>query len=841
MLTIQQLIHTLSPQSMRKSGFEEREIQAICFDSRQATAGCAYFCFEGIHTDGNLYIDEAIEKGAIVIISQKETPFPHPGITYIVTAQCRRAFAIAASLFYGKPEAHLKIIGITGTDGKTSTATFLYQLLKAKNVSVGLLSTVYMDNGEGLHPSPYRQSTPEANHLESFLAECLANKRDYVILEATSHALSSELDRMHAITFDLSIITTITSEHLEFHKTLDQYIESKCHIIDKLKQNGKVFLSTINPHLQECLSVAHKENKEAITLEKSEHIEIKPQQAVIINGKEYPCTLFPSIFITDALLACLAAASLLSLSTTEIYPLLHTLHAPTGRYHEIPNNLGFSTIIDFAHTKDAFLQLFSSIKQMKPQHDLILVFGAAGERDRHKRGQMGKVASLFARQVFITEEDPRDEDDGHIFADIISEVDATQLHKFTRIDKRSAAIYVALLSARTDETVLFLGKGHEKSIERKGRTMKWCENEQVLQAIKATEALQEKHIHVALIFGGRSPEHEVSSLSARGIYNLIKETTGNDPFIIHITKKGGLYLIPSLDSEKKITKEWKELVASPSRGLMVLADHTILPIDLVFDIIHGNEGEDGQLQSLLQMSNIRYCGSDPTASTLGMAKGHAQSVWEAHGLKTIPTLTFAKGDHIDFDTIVKKFPGKLIIKSETTGSSFGVTLLKDVKEYYLQKAINTAFSQSNRVLIQPYIEEMEEIECAILQLPNNTILPCGPGTVLSKKDKDNDIYSYESKYHGSGDSLLIPAPISEAVKEKIRADAVTAFQSLGCSGFARVDFFLKKDGTLYINEINTLPGLTRTSHFPLLVESEGIPLSSAISIIMEDALIEDHD
>lgn len=841
MLTIHQLLNTLSPQLIRKSGFEEKEIQAICFDSRQATTNCAFFCFDGIHTDGNLYINEAIEKGAIVIISEKMPKEIHKGITYAVTTHCRRAFAITSSLFYGRPESQLKIIGITGTDGKTSTATFLYQLLTEKNKAVGLLSTVYMDTGEGLRPSPYRQSTPEANHLEAFLAACLANNREYVILEATSHALSSELDRMHAITFDLSIITTITSEHLEFHKTLDHYIESKCQCIRKLKQGGKVFLSTINPHLQRCLSVAKEEGKEAIVLEKSEQMRIQEQQGVIIDGKEYPCTLFPSIFITDALLACRATASILSLSTAEVYPLLHTLRAPTGRYHVIQNNLGFSTIIDFAHTKDAFVQLFSSIKKVKPQKELILVFGAAGERDRHKRGQMGKVASIFARQVFITEEDPRDEDDGHIFADIISEVDSTQRHKFVRVDERSAAMYLALLSARKNETVLFLGKGHEKSIERKGTIMKWCENEQVLQAIKATETLHNKHIHVALIFGGRSPEHEVSSLSARGIYNLIQETTGNAPFIIHITKKGGLYLIPSLDSEKKITKEWKELVASPSRGLMILADQTILPIDLVFDIIHGNEGEDGRLQSLLQMSNIRFCGSDPTASTLGMAKGHAQSVWEAHGLKTIPTLTFSKGDHIDFDTIVKKFPGKLIIKSETTGSSFGVTLLKDVKEYYLQKAVNTAFSQSNRVLIQPYIEEMEEIECAILQLPNNTILPCGPGTVLSKKDKDNDIYSYESKYHGSGDSLLIPAPISEALKEKIRADAVTAFRSLGCSGFARVDFFLKKDGTLYINEINTLPGLTRTSHFPLLVESEGIPLSSAISIIMEDALIEDHD
>jgi D-alanine-D-alanine ligase len=224
-----------------------------------------------------------------------------------------------------------------------------------------------------------------------------------------------------------------------------------------------------------------------------------------------------------------------------------------------------------------------------------------------------------------------------------------------------------------------------------------------------------------------------------------------------------------------------------------------------------------------------------------MAKAHAQSIWEAHGIKTIPTLTFSKGDHIDFDSITKKFPGKLIIKSETTGSSFGVTLLKDVKEYYFRRAINTAFNQSNRVLIQPFIDSMVEIECAILQLPDGTVLPCGPGTVLSKKDKDNDIYSYENKYNGSGDSLLIPSPISEELREKIRTDATIAFKALGCSGFARVDFFLQEDGTLFINEINTLPGLTNTSHFPLLVESEGIPLSSAISIIMEDALQEDND
>ncbi|MCH3915926.1 MAG: UDP-N-acetylmuramyl-tripeptide synthetase [Spirochaetia bacterium] len=818
----------------------ERSIKGIghlCYDSRKVHEGDAFFAFPGTHTDGNDFIADAIGKGARLVVTEKKIDKLEKGIVYVTVPHVRQAFAIACANFYGHPADRLSLIGITGTDGKTSTAFFLYQLLKAKGLQVGLVSTVYMDDGTGLADSPYRQSTPEADSLQAFFATCLSNGLKMAIVETTSHALSPELDRLATVCFDLAVITTITSEHLELHKTIEGYIQAKCNLIRKLKPQGMLIASRENPHLDRCMEIAKQTGHNVRIIEDLHCISNPTPRQITVDGTKTACSLFPYFFRTDALLAMETAALLLKCSTKDLLPLLPKLSLPKGRSEVLDNHLKIHIAIDFAHTADAFTKLFSSLRELRPDSPLIIVFGAAGERDKSKRSAMGKAAARYVQMAFVCEEDPRGEDDKAIFNDIISMIDSHDRKKFIRADNRKLAMRQALSVAGEGATVLFLGKGHEHSMEFKDKKLPWDEKAEALRAIKETEKLQlrKKRFHIALFFGGRSPERKVSAESARGILPYIIIQTGVVPYLVQVDEKGNFFLQDSMEENSWHATE--KVIAVPGVGLATGPQGKQLEIDAVFDIIHGNEGEDGRLQSFLQLCNIPCCGCDATASALGMAKGLAQAVWQQAGLATIPTLITSRKDPISLEEACKALhTHSIVVKSETTGSSVGVTLLKVPDKATFCKAVELGLSLSPRVLIQPYIDDKDEIECAILEKPDGTLVACGPGLVIDPDKETAGVCTYENKYRQGGVHIICPAPVSQETKAQVRHQALQAFKALGCSGFARVDFFLRSDGTLLINEINTLPGLTSSSHFPVLVESEGISFSSAVGCILEKTL-----
>lgn len=456
-----------------------KEITNLSFDSRDCTKGSAFFAFSGTVLNGNDYINEAIERGAILIVSNTLPCKLNEDISYFITDDnIRRVYSFLSHLFFNEPSKKLKIIGITGTDGKSSTAYFTYQLFHLLGIKAAILSTVYSDDGSGIKPSPFRQSTPDAFPLQSFLNDCVNNKVEYLVLETTSHALSCEFARLEGIEFIASIYTNITSEHLEFHKTHSSYVNAKCNLIDKTK--GNVFAYSTN---REIVKIRDKAKEKLIELTLPNIISRDMfKQTFIFDSKEYTLP-FAQIYQTEnAFSAAYALSTILNISLDSILSEFVNLKGVDGRFELVENDLGLNLIIDFAHTENSFNSLFSFMREINPNSRFITVFGSGGNRDRDKRAKMGKIADLYSSLIIITEEDPRSEGSNQIALDIISGIE--RRNKVFFIDKREEAIKMAISLADPTDTVFFLGKGHERSIQYEKESRYYNERKAIEEVLK---------------------------------------------------------------------------------------------------------------------------------------------------------------------------------------------------------------------------------------------------------------------------------------------------------------------------------------------------------------------
>ncbi len=466
-------------------------IQTICQHSKQCTPNAVFFAFHGLRTDGNLYIQEAIERGAVCIISEQDlSHLPIP--TQVFSFKVQRphtAFATMCSALYDRPQDKLGIIGVSGTDGKSTTCDYLYQVLKKNGVHAGLLTTVSMDDGSAKVDSPYRQSTPEPDQLFAFLARCVENKVEKVILECTSHALSSTFDRLAGITFDAAIITKVTSEHLEFHHSLEEYTQAKVNLVRALKKGGLFVTSTDNAKLETFTNAMQKDAK-ALVLGRDVplRIEFMGYQGVVVDilGQRLQTPLLLPSLATNALLAIFCASHLCGIEAGSLLACIQTLQPVKGRMHIIDNALGLRVIIDFAHTADAYEGIFSFAKRTCEGGDLIAVFGCAGERDASKRSPMGRIANKYCSTIILTEEDPRKEGNQAIFSDLRYHM-KNPACRVWEIENRREAIRKAISIAQCPDTLLFLGKGHEKTIERMDGKIDWDEVGEVQAALRREE------------------------------------------------------------------------------------------------------------------------------------------------------------------------------------------------------------------------------------------------------------------------------------------------------------------------------------------------------------------
>lgn len=477
-------------------------IGSITYHSASAGKHTAFIALKGTRSDGHLYIEQAIENGAGLIIHSRNLTHYHTDVTYL---QCPHPQLLAAQIAYDLHAPYpQQIIGITGTDGKSTTAVFLYRFLTAAGKRCGLLSTISIDDGSGCTATCYRQSTPEPEVLYPFLSRCYQNGLDTVVLEATSHALSHQTGRLYPLTFSHAIVQTISREHLDFHQNLEQYVDDKMNLVRQVREGGRVIFSTENRYRSQ-IRTAMKDCSRALTYSvDAGHTDGTVQAAstgASLTQRSFTLTAShqsisaSTAFAPPFFLENIAAAAVTAQEITGKPPAAfltpHSLcQAIEGRYQVVPCGDDRFIIIDFAHTPDAFEKLFSFLHSLEPSVRLIALFSAAGRRDRGKRLPLGSAAGRFCERIYLTEEDSRDEDVHQIWTDIEEGITRSGFDGvLERIEERETAVQRAIGDLRGGEVLLLLGKGHEKSIERSGMTDAYNETERVYSILNGESEL----------------------------------------------------------------------------------------------------------------------------------------------------------------------------------------------------------------------------------------------------------------------------------------------------------------------------------------------------------------
>ncbi len=480
------ILHSITGVKLR--GPRRCTIGSIVLDSRAVQPGTLFAALRGNTSDGRLFIPEAIHRGASAILS--EPPRPEscpPGVVWIESEQPRKALAEIVRRFHGAPDERLDIVGITGTDGKTSTSHMLSSALFANGIPTGLGGT--LGQKFGTIQTETTLTTPEAPALYSFLTNASAEGAEAVVLEVSSAALIAE--RVHAMSFAGAILTGVGHDHLDLHETLEDYVLAKHRLFDMLPASAFAVLPGDDAHFRSFRDVTR---AKVITFGQNERCEWKisghkpstDSATFLLEGPGFQDEVQinrPAVWDARNLAASVAAA--VAMGASADYAVRGAACCPPipGRWESIEEGQSFSAIVDYAHTPDA---LGRALRHMRQVIDgkVIVVFGCGGNRDQDKRAPMGKIAGEFADAVFVTDDNPRYEDPGEIASQIMSGL-ATSSITVKRIADRGEAIRCAVARARTGDGVLIAGKGHETTQELDGRQHSFDDREQLAAAIRS--------------------------------------------------------------------------------------------------------------------------------------------------------------------------------------------------------------------------------------------------------------------------------------------------------------------------------------------------------------------
>ncbi len=463
------------------SGDADRPITGIAYDSRDVKNGFIFVALDGLHTDGHRFIPDAVRRGAAAVVHARPVRAKADGVGYARVADTRSFLSPLSAAFFDNPSRALKVIGVTGTDGKSSTVWFIQQILQALGKRSGFLSTVNFQTDADMVKNPFRQSTPEASEIHGMLAEMAANGKEYAVVEATSHGLSPKTNRLGDVLFDAAVMTNVTHEHLEFHGSFEQYRSDKANLFRALERSGgKPFscprFGVVNAddpsqeyfrgctHLPVYLYSAR--GPADLAAEASETDISGCSFTMAYKGaRRHARIRIPGPFwVENALAACLAVSQILSVDPLDLAPGLARLRGVKGRMESVELGQPFTVIVDYAHTPGAFEKLLPWVKA-NTRGRLITVFGSAGERDLEKRPMQGRIASESGDILVLTDEDPRGEDRESILEQIAAGCPGRRRGEdLYLIADRPAAIRRAFSIAAPGDAVLLLGKGHEGSI-----------------------------------------------------------------------------------------------------------------------------------------------------------------------------------------------------------------------------------------------------------------------------------------------------------------------------------------------------------------------------------------
>jgi UDP-N-acetylmuramoyl-L-alanyl-D-glutamate--2,6-diaminopimelate ligase len=450
-------------------GTTELDIAAIEFDSRKVAVNTLFIAVKGTISDGHQFIDKAIELGANAIVCDELPVDLKEGITYINVKDSAKALGIIASNFYYNPSKDLKLVGITGTNGKTTVATLLYKLFRELGYKVGLISTVENQINDVIIPSTH--TTPDPIALNILLSEMVVKGCDYCFMEVSSHAIAQS--RIEGLNFAGGIFTNITHDHLDFHKTFDNYIKAKKAFFDGLNKSAFALTNTDDKNGMVMLqnTAAHKKTYglKSMTDFKAKIIENQFSGLHLdIDGEDVYFKLVGS-FNASNLLAVYGAALLLDQDKTKVLTILSKLSGAEGRFDYMISPNRIIAIVDYAHTPDAIENVLSTVDNIRTKTEqVITVVGCGGDRDKTKRPIMAKTACDWSDKVILTSDNPRSEEPETIIKDMQAGVSPVNQKKVISITDRREAIRTACHLAKPGDIILVAGKGHEKYQDIKG-------------------------------------------------------------------------------------------------------------------------------------------------------------------------------------------------------------------------------------------------------------------------------------------------------------------------------------------------------------------------------------
>ncbi|MGI5063139.1 UDP-N-acetylmuramoyl-L-alanyl-D-glutamate--2,6-diaminopimelate ligase [Treponema denticola] len=495
--------------------YDSRKVRAYSYDDKTGLKkGAALFALPGIHTDGKKFINSAIENGAVCIFYEGDlNNHSCDEICFVQVNDVRKTMSKVSALLYDEPSRTLGVIGVTGTEGKSSTVSFIFQLLNLCGKKAGFFSTVEYSIDGNVIPNPEHQTTPESNVVQLRLAQMRDSGCSYAVVEASSHGLSPKTARLEDVIFDAGVFMNVTQEHLEFHGTIEQYRYDKANLFRALDKNpGKGFpiFGIVNyedpsaPYFMEATQKnVYPFSTELKDLKKIEEYKglfakdieesssgIKFTLCDFSSRKEYGCELkLAGIFnVKNILASVLAVQRITGLDIACIIEKLPLVKPVKGRMMLIDEGQDFEVLIDYAHTPSSFMTIFPSIKERikKSGGKVISLFGSGGERDVKKRPEQGRIAALYSDIVILADEDPRGEDSVELLEMIAAGCpEKKRGEELFIIPDRPSAIKKAFSLAGKNDAVLLLGKGHENSIIFKDRTMPYDEETTARKLLKA--------------------------------------------------------------------------------------------------------------------------------------------------------------------------------------------------------------------------------------------------------------------------------------------------------------------------------------------------------------------
>ena len=494
-MILKDLLNAIEP--IEVIGRTDIEIKSLHFDSRKIGAGDLFVAQVGTAVDGHTFIDSCIANGAAAIVLSKREFMANVKCqmsndkcpTYILVQNTDRALGLLASKWFGEPSKALTLVGVTGTNGKTTIATLLYKLVRALGHKAGLLSTVvnYID----AEPVPATHTTPDALELNALLRRMVDAGCTYAFMEVSSHAIAQE--RIAGLDFDGALFTNLTRDHIDYHKTFDNYRDTKKRLFDGLKKSAFAVTNKDDKNglvmTQNCKATVHTYSTRSLADYKAQILEEGFDGMMLsINGKEVFVPLVGRFNVSNLL--CIYGAALnLGFDELDILRVLSTLKPVNGRFETIHSPKGWTAIVDYAHTPDAVDNVIQTIREIlnskaiNPQSGqtakLITVIGCGGNRDKGKRPMMAQIAKKGSEQLILTSDNPRDEEPLDILNDMKAGLTETELRSTLVIEDRAAAIQTACTLAQANDVILIAGKGHEDYQIIKGVKHHFDDHEQV--------------------------------------------------------------------------------------------------------------------------------------------------------------------------------------------------------------------------------------------------------------------------------------------------------------------------------------------------------------------------